>query len=349
MVKPFMFRNLIVLLSILFITGIALEVSADMPIGSYFTLVDENNNIIHQTGMRVHKGDEYISADNSRYQVIEIVGNMARCSYQGKEIMPDIALDSKQNALLGNIEVVPVPAQANKKPTIALYHTHSDESYIVGDGTESVNGKGGIYDVGQVLKERLEKMGFNVIYNENNHNPHDVNAYNRSRKTALNLLKQRPDIILDIHRDAVPAEQYSTTVKGKDATKVKLVVGRENPNMKTNLEFAKKIKAAMDAKRPGLSNGIFLGKGDFNQDLSPRSILIEVGSHTNPKSDAEEGITLFADVLPTIMGITPSGEPAGKPLSKESQGAGTTILIILVVVAAAGGGFYLLNRGSTSR
>lgn len=319
--------------------------------GKYFTLVDENNNVILFTAMVVNKGDEYISADNSRYRVIDIAGHTARCVYQGKESMPVINDSTRRNAL-GYSGTRLAPVVGNKNATVAIYHTHSDESYVPGDGTESVNGKGGIYDVGQALSNRLQQLGFNIQYNHNNHNPHDVNAYSRSRKTATNLLKQRPDIILDVHRDAVPAEQYRTQVKGQEVAKIKLVVGNQNPNMKTNLEFAKRMKAAMDKKAPGLSNGIFIGKGDFNQDLSPRAMLIEVGAHTNKKSDATQGVTLFADTLPAVLGINPANAnatPAAKPLSTQNQGAGTTILIILVVVAAAAGGFYLLNRGSTSK
>lgn len=349
--KRYILLSLLLALTFLLIGGPALEAHSDMPSGQYFTLLDENNNVIHQTGMQVHKGDEYISADNSHYKVIAIDGTTARCAYQGQEKMPALDFSTKKNAwILGGTRLAPV--QANKKPTIAIYHTHSDESYVQGDGTESVNGKGGIYDIGQTLSERLQKLGFNVEYNRNNHNPHDVNAYSRSRKTAASLLKQQPDVILDVHRDAVPASQYQAEVAGKEVTKVKLVVGSQNPNMKTNLEFAKRIKSAMDNKAPGLSNGIFIGKGDFNQDLSPRSMLIEVGSHTNQKSDAEEGVAVFADTLPALLGVntvSADNAPAAKPMTKESQGAGTTILIILVVVAAAAGGFYLLNRGGTSK
>lgn len=336
-------------LMLIFVLGFSANVTAhnEMVGGQYFTLIDENNNVIHQTGMKVHKGDEYIGADNSRYRVVDITGMTARCVYQGKENMPVIDSSTQKITWYSGSRLVPV--QATKKPTIAIYHTHSDESYVSGDGTESVNGKGGIYDIGQALSNRLQQLGFNVQYNHNNHNPHDVNAYSRSRKTAANLLKQRPDIILDVHRDAVPASQYQAKVEGKDVTKVKLVVGNQNPNMKTNLEFAKRIKTAMDKKAPGLSNGIFIGKGDFNQDLSPRSMLIEVGSHTNNKDNAREGVTLFADTIPAVMGIDTQAAPAAKPLSTQNQGAGTAILIILVVVAAAAGGYYLLNRGSTSK
>lgn len=328
----------------------AQAVSGETVSNEHYTLLDENNNVVHQTGSRVYTGDEYISANNSRYKVVEIDGKTAHCIYQGQERMPVLEYNQKQNAWNFNQAV---PVAANKNPTIAVYHTHSDESYVPSDGKESINGNGGIYDVGDALVAKLKKLGFNVQYSQNNHNPHDINAYNRSRRTAASLLKKsQPDAIIDVHRDATPASQYQAEVKGEDVTKIKLVVGRSNPNMKTNMEFAKKIKAVMDKKTPGLSNGIYIGKGDYNQDLSPRAMLIEVGAHTNKKSDAEQGVSLFAETLPTVLGVSlnspsSSPEPAKKPLdSTDNQGAGSTILIVVIVVAAAAGGFYLLNKGT---
>jgi len=340
------------LLALVFIfSGYPVSAShVEMPAGEYFTLVDENNNIIHKTALTVYKNDEYISADNSRYKVVDIVGNIARCVYHGEETMPILGYDENQSAWLFEQDEIPVVSD-NKKPTVAIYHTHSDESYVPTDGKESIAGDGGIYDVGQALASKLKKLGFNVEFSKNNHNPHDINAYSRSRRTAASLLKKDPDVIIDVHRDAVPADQYQAEVKGEDVTKVKLVVGRQNPNMKTNLEFAKKIKAVMDKKEPGLSNGIFMGKGDYNQDLSPRSILIEVGSHLNSKEDAKNGVALFAETIPSVLGIanTFGNDPAAKPITTDNQGAGMTILIILMVLAAAAGGYYLLNRGTAEK
>jgi stage II sporulation protein P len=340
-----MSKRLIVLLIasvlVLGLYGSAHASNSERPVGQHFTLVDEQNKIVHQTGMQVYEGDIYITADNSRYQVVEIISaNTARCVYQGKETMPDIKETKNASLPGGNI-----PAAANKTPTIAVYHTHSDESYVPTDGKESIEGNGGIYDVGEVLVNELRKRGFNVQYSKNNHNPHDINAYHRSRRTAAALLKTSPDVILDVHRDAVPASQYQTNVKGEEATKIKLVVGRTNPNMKTNLDFAKRIKAVMDNRAPGLSNGIFIGKGDFNQDLSPRAMLIEVGAHTNNKSDAKNGVQLFADIMPAVLGVS-AGQTTGQPATQENQGAWTTILIIAVVVGAAAAGYYFLNRGA---
>lgn len=338
---------LLISLWMLNVPAVALGEQEDAPRGKYYTLVDENNNVLHQTGTKVYTGDEYISADNSHYKVVEIIGETARCVYQGEERMPVLNYNSRQNAWIFQDQVVPV--QTNKKPTIAVYHTHSDESYIPGDGKESIEGNGGIYDVGKMFADRIRQLGFNVTYSKANHNPHDINAYSRSRRTAMQLIrKSTPDVVVDVHRDAVPADQYQTEVKGVEATKVKLVVGRSNPNMKTNLEFAKRIKAVMDKQEPGLSNGIFLGKGDYNQDLSPRAILIEVGAHTNSKVNAEKGAKLFANTMPVVLGVSNTGQgvPAAKPGAGNSQKSGTTILIILVVLGAAAAGYYLLNKGS---
>jgi len=344
----------LVFMSVVMWSGAA-QAEMEMPDGQYFSLVTEDNNIITQTAMQVFPGDIYIAADNSKYVVTATSGNTARCVYQGKEPMPEISDGIQTQA---NLLDQAIPALNNgQKPTIAVYHTHSDESYVPNDGKESIDGKGGIYDVGAAFVEQLKGMGFNVEYSMENHNPHDVNAYNRSRKTVASLLKTTPAAIIDVHRDAVPPGQYQTQVQGQQATKIKLVVGRTNPNMATNMEFAKNLKAAMDKIEPGLSNGIHVGKGSYNQDLSPRAMLIEVGSDTNDKTAAQKGVTLFAQVLPSVLGVTTgttgatnaANEPAKKPAAANNQKAWTSILMIIVVIAAVAGGFYLLNKGSISK
>jgi len=94
----------------------------ERPPGQYITLIDENNNVIHRTGMQVYVGDEYIAADNSRYEVVEVIDNTARCIYRGKERMPVVNYDQQQNAWILKTEEIPVISK-NKKPTIAVYHT----------------------------------------------------------------------------------------------------------------------------------------------------------------------------------------------------------------------------------
>ncbi|MGI6488633.1 MAG: stage II sporulation protein P [Syntrophomonadaceae bacterium] len=322
--------------------GAALAVESERTDGSYFQLVDEKGQVIHRTALMVNTGDEYITPTNQRFKVIRLQGDTAYCRYAGQEKMPQAGAAAANLETSGPGEV---PAAAPGRPTVAIYHTHTDESYVPSDGTESKRGDGGIFDVGETLKNKLQAMGINAIHDTTPHDPHDPNAYYRSRRTAAKLLKQGPVLLVDVHRDSVPPEVYATNVEGTEATKVKLVVGRQNSNMSTNLELAKRLKAHMDEVSPGLSGGIFMGKGNYNQDLTPRSILVEVGADTNSKTDAERGISLFAQSLPPVLGIETG--PAQKPLTNratEQRTDWTTALWVVLAVGAGFAGYVYLNR-----
>ena len=105
-------------------------------------------------------------------------------------------------------------------------------------------------------------------------NPHDINAYSRSRRTSVQALKDTPEAIFDIHRDSAPLSAYMTTINGVETAQVMIVIGRSNPNMNANLEFARQIKATADKIYPGLMRGIYMGRGDYNQDLYPRALPV---------------------------------------------------------------------------
>lgn len=195
------------------------------------------------------------------------------------------------------VDPAPVRPRPRGKGLIGIYHTHNDESYLPTDGTASVDGRGGIHRVGDVLGRRLAQHGFRVVKSEALHLPHDRGAYRRSRRTAVKLLPKNPLVLLDVHRDATPPEFYREVVDGEPVAQVRLVVGRENPFRRTNLSFARRLKAEADRLYPGLVKGIYYGRGDYNQDLGPRTLLIEVGAHTNSRVLAERGAALFATVV----------------------------------------------------
>ncbi|HEY8552634.1 MAG TPA: stage II sporulation protein P [Thermaerobacter sp.] len=195
------------------------------------------------------------------------------------------------------VDPSPVRPKPRGEGFIGIYHTHNDESYIPTDGTASVNGRGGIHRVGDVLGRELAQHGFRVVKSEALHLPHDRGAYRRSRRTALKMLPKNPLVLLDVHRDATPPEFYREVVQGEPVTQIRLVVGRENPFHRTNLAFARRLKAEADRSFPGLVKGIYYGRGNYNQDLGPRTLLIEVGAHTNSRLRAERGAAMFATVL----------------------------------------------------
>lgn len=335
---------LILVLTCLLVAGLCTDAEAafetERTDGSYFTLVDENGKVLHKTSLPVYAGDEFIDPDNRRFKVTKIEGLTCYCRLAGIEDMPQVAQMPAKKSFFGL-----TPVFAGARPLVGIYHTHSDESYVPSDGKESIRGKGGIFDVGRILSAKLKNLGLRVWHDTTPHDPHDANAYYRSRRTAAKLLRNGAQVLIDVHRDSVPEDVYSAKVKGEKVTKVKLVVGRQNPHMAANLAFAKKIKAYLDKNEPGLSAGIFLGKGNYNQDLTSRALLIEVGAHTNSKNAAEKGVAYFAEIVPQVLELEPQATSAVSAGKGENKGYATSILVIILVAGLAYGAYLAINRG----
>lgn len=259
----------------------------------YVTIIDEQGNVVFETGMHVHTGDEFINEDNHLYEVISVEGSRAIAAYRA-----DISAD--MDLLLSDIPVQ-APAAQPQAPLISIYHTHTDESYIPSDGKASTPGKGSIMQVGTVFAQKLEELGYRTQQSKTLHEPHDANAYQRSRRTFVKLLANQPTALFDLHRDSAPLRSYIARIRGQDVAKLVLVVGRQNQNRKTTENYAKQIKSAVDKKYKGLIRGIYLARGNYNQDIMPRSMLVEVGTQYNSRNAAEKSIAYFAEAVPSFI------------------------------------------------
>lgn len=324
----------------------------------YYTVVTERNKVLLQTSLDISVGDSFFDDKDNQYEVIKIKGNraVAKLTKKAKKVS---ALNRFQQAIatevadFGNI----VAAAGGATRPIAIYHTHSDESYIPSDGNFSIRAKGGIYKVGASLAEGYRTKGAKVEHNYNVHDPHDGMAYERSRRTAVQLLQKRPVTLFDVHRDAAPPEAYRKVVNGKTIAQMIFVIGNQNPNYQANLAYAKQLRDAANNKYPGLSKGILVTGGRFNQDLAPRDVLLEFGAHTNSRESAQRAATMFADATAsTILGRTAAAAPgrtANRPAAPTPQQAternaagGSNALLWIVGLAVVGGAFLLLNEGS---
>lgn len=311
--------------------------------GGVYTITDEQGNVLMRTARHVHVGDRWIGMDNRRWVVFDVEGDEATAKRAGQGSQS--WLQRVRALILGTFgPATPVQQQETTEKKIGIYSTHGAESYVPNDGTDSVPEGGGIIDVAESLKAGLEQDGVTAIQSEETHVPHDSNAYKRSRNTAQELLSDGSDAVIDVHRDAIAAEEYLEN----GMVQIQLVVGRQNQNAAANQEFAEKLKAVADEQYPGLVKGIFAAKGNYNQDMSPRSLLIEVGTHENDKNGAEESVTKFADVLTTTLyGSAEAAEQTEKPAATASGGTvWRTILWLLAIVIVGGGAFLYISAGS---
>lgn len=319
-----------------------------------WTLIDESGNALTRRASAMYVDDEYIAGDNRLFRVISVdeAACTASAQFVGYESPANRGTISAFFETVAHAEGEDAAAKAENddKRLICMYSTHSDESYIPEDGKSSKLENAGIYDVGNALKDNLEKLGIEVIYSEETFHPHDAGAYSRSRVVAQELLKKLPDALIDIHRDGIPKEEYETEVKGEDTSMVRLFVGRNNPNSAVNREFAKELKAVADEKYPGLIKDIFIGKGNYNQELYPNAILLEFGTHEIEKEKAMDSTKYMATVLNNVLydGTAKAEGAANKAPEAQKKGSGVASGVIwtIVIAAIAAAAYAFLSTGS---
>lgn len=316
-------------------TGWAADVPYERTDGLHYTIVDENGEVVLQTGLFVTVGDEYVSEDNRHYRVIGVQGDRAYAVLLG-EFSLDVQEEEELTALSGSVAAQAKPSAA----VVGVYHTHGDEGYVRGDGASSTPGRGGVFDVGSALVASSQSQGLTVKHASNAaHGPHDSGAYLRSRRTATSLIRGGAATLLDVHRDSAPRSAYAAEVGGETVSKVMLVVGRANPQMQTTLNFARNYKKVLDEEYPGLSRGIYFGRGSYNQDLTPQALLLEIGSHRTPKEHAVRTAELIGAALPKILGV------AGSPGGGGSQTSWANLGWILLVVGIGVGVYMVVASG----
>lgn len=340
--------------------------------GKYYRIVDERNKLITIMGRKIYVDDEYIASDNRHYRVYKVEDYTAYAELEGiikltppEQFMKRNALEETSSVKIlkstgADSEFVQRKNQeegGEPTRTIAIYHTHNAESYVPSDGTPSAHGKGGIHKVGRAFRDALKEKGIRVLFREDMHTPQDRAAYRRSRQTVYELLGQKPDAIFDIHRDAAPPEAYEARVDSAQVTKILFVVGRQNPHMEVNRQFALDLKSISDQVHPGLVKGIMLASGNYNQDLTPLNLLLEVGAHTNTKESAEKGITFFADSVGQYFygteaevkedeNVPPARARAQQPPGGGGKAVRTGILRIISLAVIAGIVFFMINVGT---
>lgn len=296
-----MSRKLILMLTLISMLSVfcfnsSVRVLADEGIVLYdgsidiYSIYDEDFNLLFQKDI-VAVGDGYLK-DNKYYEVVYIDDdNMQGFAKFVKYVkLPSVDVSNS---------IMPIKIEDR---TICMYMSHNDESYLPTDGYDSIYGNGGIKDVALAFKSELEKYFIDVYLDDTLHIPHDTQAYSRSSKTAKSLLSTyKPDALFDIHRDATSRKFYVTNVNGKERGRVRIVIGKANPNKDLNEEFALYLMAVANKLYPWLFTDIYYASGHYNQALDSKAILFEMGCHLIEKELEIESMKELAEVVTTAL------------------------------------------------
>lgn len=207
-------------------------------------------------------------------------------------------------------------APASEGPQILIVHTHATEAYTPDgedvylpsdENTRTLDESHNVIRVGDEMVKVFTEMGLSVLHDRGTYDyPQYAGAYSRSGPAVKDYLERYPTIklVLDIHRDALVGNDGTvykavTTVDGTKTAQVMLVIGTDaggakHPDWEDNLALACKLQRALDTLYPTLARPMTLRQSAYNQELSPGSLLVEVGSHGNTLQEALSGARYFA-------------------------------------------------------
>lgn len=213
-------------------------------------------------------------------------------------------------------------------PQVLIYHTHNRESYLpmlkgITNPNEAYNSKINVTLVGKHLGEALKQYGVESIISDKDYAkivPSFVKSYAYSLKTVKSVMADHHSIqyLFDIHRDSQPRSKTTININGKSYAQIYIIVGKQNPHWKENYQLALKLHQKMEVLYPGLSKSIYTkaeGNGEYNQSVTPNSLLIEVGGVGNNLDELNRTAEAMAKVISEIVkdATKVDAAPAGKP------------------------------------
>ena len=216
-------------------------------------------------------------------------------------------------------------AEPKAQPRVLLYHTHSyeafaqdpDDPYEETTQWRSADPNYNIMAVGARLKEELEARGIEVVHDLTEHEPPKLGtAYIRSLETLESYAEagEEFDLVLDIHRDAASTrntDPSAVLVDGKSCARLMMLIGTGEgddgegfsvkPNWQENYKLAQALTDGLNALAPDLCRDVMVKTGRYNQHMSERAVLVEVGHNENTLEEALNAMTPLADVIADLL------------------------------------------------
>ena len=210
------------------------------------------------------------------------------------------------------------------EPQILIIHTHGSEAYTqsgadrysASDDRRTEDTQFNVVRIGDELTEVLTEAGLNVIHDRGIYDyPSYTGSYTRAGEAIRQYLESCPGIrvVLDIHRDALGAGGvvYKTMAEeeGTTASQIMLLVGTDesglaHPDWRGNLAFALYLQNAANSAFPTLMRPVALVPQRYNQQLTPGSLIVEVGSSGNTLREALAAIRLFGRAIaPALLDL----------------------------------------------
>lgn len=207
---------------------------------------------------------------------------------------------------------------ASQGPQVLIIHTHGTESFTPSENynfsytsnSRTTDNNYNVVRLGTELELKLKESGVNVIHDLTQYDYPDYNSsYDKAFYGIKSILQKYPSIsiVLDIHRDAVSSDEgkkikLTGIVDDKKAAQIMFVVGTDecgfsHPNWQKNLSFAAHLQQKLSITSPSLVRPINLRTSRFNQQFTPGSLIVEIGTNGNTLDEALLSIDYLAKAV----------------------------------------------------
>ena len=205
-------------------------------------------------------------------------------------------------------------------PTVLILHTHgsegytkqSFENYTEESPYQTYDARYNMISLGEELTKVLESGGIRVVHDRMMHDhPSYSDAYDHARQSIAAYLDAYPSIqlVIDLHRDALdfaqdPQLTTSARVNGQESAQIMLVAGTDvnldYPGWQDNLSLGVKLTAVLEKAYPGITRPIQLRPQRFNLDMTPGSLLVEVGANGDSHEQALVAVRALGEAILTL-------------------------------------------------
>jgi len=281
------YRKIIVVILLMIIIFLYFNIISNT---SFFMFILDNINSKYEYNFNINNDLIYSSLNKV----------VSKSSLDYKNIKEVISIEKEK------IKEKEIPTQAKKqKPIIYIYNTHESEKYsspFVADYVVTPDVRLASY----ILKDYLNDFGIESFIQTRSiksylkkHNLDYPGSYEASRVYMKEEFKNNKyKILIDLHRDSTKHKYTLYKKDNKRFAKIMFVLSTKHKNYKKNEKFVNDINNRLNKKYNGITRGI-MKRSDviFNQDLSSRAILIELGGVDNTLEEINNTLYVLAKVL----------------------------------------------------
>lgn len=256
--------------------------------------------------------NKYFSSLTNQEIITYIINNSKNSKYQDSIINKYF---NPHNIIKNNLktkieQAITVEQQINKEPLVYIYNTHETESYQ-DKYLEIYNIKPTVKTMSLILQDYLNIYDISsIVENKSiteilrNNNWSYKNSYKASRIAIEETIKntQSLKLIIDLHRDSSVLEKTILEYENKKYARILFVVGKNNDNYAINYQLSEQLKNLLEEEVPGVTRGISIKGGEgvngiYNQDLSSKMVLIELGGQYNEIEELNNTLEILSKII----------------------------------------------------